>query len=306
MRAFTLLTVCVGVLVGLSAAWAAGPVGHPANQPSAVNPEAAANRQFGEVVGSFTFPDPPIPPTTPYHNIPGLEHDGRGNLYCSDLTVPQFFVVNTHEPTAQLIEGPFGVQAHSVTPKGITADRSHVYIGDVGDADIDVYDLAGGYVRSFSVMPHTGWPLGITFSPITEHLYVVDGWQTNVVFEFAVDGTYVQEFPINGLQQNGLAFDPNRCSYWIYDRGTDTVRHYDLDFVEMESFPGTNTAGFGLGEGVAVIRDRLYVISAPSGWPTVVVFDVSDAMLSPQIALCRIFEDGFESGDFSAWSGVVP
>jgi len=36
---------------------------------------------------------------------------------------------------------------------------------------------------------------------------------------------------------------------------------------------------------------------------TVVIFDVADAMVS---GLCSIFEDGFDSGDLSAWSAVMP
>jgi len=81
------------------------------------------------------------------------------------------------------------------------------------------------------------------------------------------------------------------------------VRHLDLNFVEMETFPGPFTAGFGYGEGVAVIGDRLYIASSASGVATVVIFDVADAMST---AGCNIFEDGFESGDASAWSAMVP
>ena len=36
---------------------------------------------------------------------------------------------------------------------------------------------------------------------------------------------------------------------------------------------------------------------------TVVIFDVTGAMSTTG---CDIFEDGFESGDASAWSAVVP
>jgi len=271
--------------------------------------EQPATEQFGQVVGSFTFPNPPIPPTPPYHNVVGIAHDGDGHLYCSDITVPQLFLVNPTEPTAQLIDGPYDVQAHSAIPVGITTDGNHVYVGDTTGDDIDVYDLDGNFVRSFSVAAQTGFPEGIAFNRITRHLDVVDGQGGLEVHEFTLDGSFVQTFSIVPTSPHGLASDHGRCSYWLYDggpSGTDTVRHLHLDFVEMESFPGTAAAGFGLGEGLAVIRDHLYVISAPSGWPTVVVFDVSDAMLSPQIALCRIFADGFESGDWSVWSSATP
>jgi hypothetical protein len=204
-------------------------------------------------------------------------------------------------PTAQLIDGPFAVATHSVTPKGITTDLVHVYIGDVSDATIDVYASNGAYIRSFSVAGQTGFPQGITFSRITRDLCVVDGQGGNKVSEFTLDGDFVQNFTLNGTSQNGLACDPDRCSYWAYDRGTDTVRHYDPDVVEIGSFPGTPAAGAGLGEGVAVIGDRLYVIAAPPGWPTVIVFDVTDAMEA-----CTIFADGFDGGGMSCWNGGGP
>ena len=306
MRAFTLLTLCAGVLVGLQAAWAAGPFTNPVNQVSSPGTQPPATEQLGQVVGSFTFPNPPIPPPPPYHNIIGIAHDGDGHLYCSDNTVPQFFLVNPHEPIAQLVDGPFAVGSHSGSPIGITTDGNHVYIGDVSAADIDVYDIDGGYLRSFSVASQTGFPEGITFNRITGHLYVVDGQGGNKVSEFTLDGTFVQNFAVNGNSQDGMTFDHDRCSYWIYDggpSGTDTVRHYDMNFVELESFPGPLAAGFGYGEGVAVIGDRLYIASSVANIATVVIFDVADAMVTDD---CRIFEDGFESGDFSAWSSVVP
>ena len=311
MRAFTLLTLGIGVLVGLQAASAAGPSINSGDRASVPGAQPPAAEQFGEVVGSFDFPNPPIPPNPPYHSLTGLEHDGDGNLYCADWTenplAKQFFVVTPDEPTAQLIDGPVDVQAHTGSPGGITAVANHVYIADVIPAEVDVYDLAGGYLASFLVQPHTFWPRGLTYSRITRHLYVVDGQDLGRVSEFDLNGNWVQDFnTLNGSSHDGLAFDPERCSYWLYDSGTDMVRHYDLNFVEMESFAGPAASGFGLGDGVAVIGDRLYVMSTMSpvsGWPTVVIFDVADAMVSD---LCNIFQDGFESGDASAWSSVTP
>ncbi|PWB77434.1 MAG: hypothetical protein C3F15_03385 [Holophagae bacterium] len=310
MRAFTLLTLGIGVLVGLQPAWAAGPSVNSVERPPVPGAQPPAAEQIGQVVGSFTFPNPPIPPN---HALTGIEHDGLGNLYCADTGAgsdpSQFFLSTTREPVAQVIDGPFVVESHSGTPIGITTDGRSVFVGDVSGADVDVYDLAGNYLRSFSVASQTGFPEGITFNRITDHLYVVDGQGGNKVSEFTLDGTFIQNFTVNGASQDGLAFDPWRCSYWLYDggpSGTDTVRHYDFNFVEMESFAGPLAAGYGYGEGVAVIGDRLYIMSSVAGVATVVVFDITDAVLSPQSALCRIFEDGFESGDASAWSASVP
>ncbi len=303
MRAFTLLTLGIGLLVGLQPASAAGPSINFVDRAPVPGAQPPATEQLGQVVGSFTFPNPPVAPS---HNVVGIAHDGNGHLYCTDTTVPQFFLVTPHEPTALLVDGPFDVQAHSTSPIGIATDGANVYIGDTNGDDIDVYDLNGGYVRSFSVASQTGFPEGITFNRITGHLYVVDGQGGNKVSEFTLDGSFVQNFPLNGNSQDGMAFDHPRCSYWIYDggpSGTDTVRHYDLDFAEMESFPGPLAAGFGYGDGLAVIGDRLYVTTMVGSVATIVIFDVTDAIST---AGCDIFEDGFESGDFSAWSSVVP
>lgn len=303
MRAFTLLTLSVGVLVGLQAALAAGPITNPVPPASASGTLPPATEQLGQVVGSFTFPNPPVQPT---HNVVGIAHDGDGHLYCANFNDPQFFLVNPAEPVAQLIGGPFDIQANSTSPVGITTHGSHVYVGDTDGDDVDVYGLAGSYVRSFSVAAQTGFPEGITFNPITRHLYVVDGQGGLEVHEYTLDGTFVQTHSIVPTSPDGLAFDPERCSYWLYDggpSGTDTVRHLDLNFIEMETFPGPVAAGYGYGDGVAVIGDRLYITTMVGSAATVVIFDVADAMVS---ALCDIFEDGFESGDSSAWSALVP
>ena len=303
MRAFTLLTLGICALVGFHPASAAGPIEQPVTAASIAGLQLPVTEQLGQVVGSFTFPNPPVQPT---QNVVGIAHDGDGHLYCANFNDPQFFLVNPAEPVAQLIGGPFDIQANSTSPVGITTYGTHVYIGDTDGDDVDVYGLAGSYVRSFSVAAQTGFPEGITFNPITRHLYVVDGQGGLEVHEFALDGTFIQTFSIVPTSPDGLTFDHERCSYWLYDggpSGTDTVRHLDLNFVEMETFPGPFTAGFGYGEGVAVIGDRLYIASSASGVATVVIFDVADAMST---AGCNIFEDGFESGDASAWSSVVP
>jgi hypothetical protein len=306
MRALALLTLSACALAGFAAAWAAGPTAAPTEPIMAAGGSPPSTEQLGQVIGSFTFPDPPIPPTPPYHNVVGLAHDGDGHLYCGDFTVPQFFLIDPLEPTAQLIDGPYDAQAHSATPVGITTDGTHVYIGDTTGDDIDVYELDGNYLRSFSVAAQTGFAEGIAFNRITGHLYVVDGQGGLEVHEFTLDGTFVQTFAIVPTSPDGLAFDHQRCSYWLYDggpSGTDTVRHLDLGFVEMESFPGPLAAGYGYGDGVAVIGDRLYITTMVGSAATVVIFDVADAMST---AGCDIFEDGFENGDFSAWSSVVP
>ena len=155
----------------------------------------------------------------------------------------------------------------------------------------------------------TGFPEGITFNRITGHLYVVDGQGGNKVSEYTVDGTWIQNFTINGASQDGLTFDPDRCSYWIFDSGptgTDTVRHYDLDFVEMESFrepwpPASASVRGSRSSGTASTSRHRPAAVAHGG--RVRRFR-RDGLA--QIDVCRVFADGFESGDTSGWSSATP
>jgi DNA-binding beta-propeller fold protein YncE len=129
------------------------------------------------------------------------------------------------------------------------------------------------------VITQTTFPEGITYNPNTDHLYVVNGSGENIVSEYQTDGTHVMNYPVLGSSQDGVAYDPVRDSYWLYDSGTDTVREYDTSFNVITSFPGTANAGYGTGEGVAVIGDRLYVMA--TGTDTVVVFDIGEPVEAP-------------------------
>ncbi len=154
--------------------------------------------------------------------------------------------------TSPITTGPLGV---ANSPEGI-------WLTDLGDARVVLNTFDGAFVRSFSTLPQTSVPEGLDFHPVTGNLFVVGGGGENRVFEYQPNGTFVAGFPINGASQDGIAFDAVRCSFWIFDSGTDSARHYFFDGIamtEQESFPGTSIAGFGNGEGVAVVGDRLYV-----------------------------------------------
>jgi DNA-binding beta-propeller fold protein YncE len=162
---------------------------------------------------------------------------------------------------------------------GVTTDGTLIYHTDTSGLQVHSYMPDGTLVNSFSVITQTTFPEGITYNPNTDHLYVVNGSGENIVSEYQTDGTHVMNYPVLGSSQDGVAYDPVRDSYWLYDSGTDTVREYDTSFNVITSFLGTINAGYSGGEGVAVIGDRLYVMA--SGSSTVVVFNIGEPIEAP-------------------------
>ena len=247
----------------------------PAATSKAITPRAP--QAFGDVIGSFASPTAGIPV--------GLEDNGNGDLYQTDIRTH----VNATITTGGGLISSFSYQPNTKNGIGVTTDGTFIYITDFGDADVDIYTLAGAYVSSFAVA--SSFPEGITYNIDTGNLYIVDGSRFgNRVIEYTTAGALVTTYRIGGISQDGIAFDPNRCNYWIYDSGTDTVRHYNSSFVEVESFPGTRSNGFSLGEGVGVIGNELYVTVTRSG--TVVIFDIADGQSEcPNLGLNKIVDD---------------
>ena len=163
-------------------------------------------------------------------------------------------------------------------------------------SDRDLYDGSGVYISSFPVDAYTTFPEGIAFNPLSGTLFVVNGSGGNQVHEFSTGGTWIANYPLPGTSQDGIAWDYLRNCFWVYDSGTDTVRQFNPAFQPMATFPGTAAAGFGSGEGVAVIGDFLYVMA--TGSDLIVEFDISSASSAADL----IFGDGFESGGITNWN----
>ncbi|HSL18526.1 MAG TPA: hypothetical protein VLB51_11535 [Methylomirabilota bacterium] len=245
-------------------------------------------------VGSFAYPVPPI-------DIPcGLAHNGGGGLIGTDLGTDSIFGMHPTSPTGTLFFGPADISATSKEPIGLTHDNVTIYVTDSTDDDVDLYDGAAQYISSFSVSSFTSFPEGIAWAPFNGHLYVVNGSSGNAVHEFTTGGTHIADYPVAGSSQDGLAWDFNRECFWLYDSGSDSIRQFTPTFTQMSRSPGTIAAGFGRGEGLAVIGDVLYLVAIDSD--TVVEFDISSA----SSAAGFIFSDGFEAGNLAAWSSTLP
>lgn len=215
----------------------------------------------GDVLGTV-----PLPGTTPV----GLESDGQGGLYVTSIGDDTLYRIDL----SGVVQESFPL-AQSGNPLGVTLLAPDVlFITDTAGSDVDRYTTAGSYVSSFSVAGQTAFPEGITYNSDRNTLLVINGdISGNTAIEYQLDGTLVQTFPIAGASQDGASFDPVRGTYWVCDSGTDTVRQYDQDFNQIDSFPGTSAAGFSGCEGVAVIGDRLYVTASSLG--TAVIFELT-------------------------------
>ncbi len=225
------------------------------------SPPARTCWSLGTVLDAFASPALGAPV--------GLEHDGVGNLlYTAVGTIGELGVHDVH---GMPLGSPW-IPSNSTNPIGITSDGSFHYVTDTYRG-VDVYDPSGTWQRSFSVSNETTFPEGITFDPGSQLLYVVDGTFNNAVHCYDLSGNPVASYPLNGTSNDGIAFDPDTGTFWVYDSGTDTCRNYDSSFQELRSFPGTRAAGYGSGEGVAIVDGRLYVCA--TGSRTVVVFDLT-------------------------------
>jgi len=270
MRKALCFLVTLWMVVGFAGAQQAEYEAQSAAPPAVPPPAASA---LGDVLGTITPPGTIAVPV-------GLEHDGSGNLYVTDIGNDLIAVMDT----AGTQISSFSTAANSVNVLGVTTDGTNIYVSDTGepysygDEAVDVYALDGTYVSTFSVASETEFPEGITYNPLTGNLYVVDGdgIGDDTVTEYTPAGTLVNQFVLTSTSTDGIAFDPTRYTYWLYDSVSDTVTHYDLDFTVLETFPGTANAGYSLGEGVAVIGDSVFVTAVYSN--LIVEFDVTGAM----------------------------
>ena len=224
----------------------------------------------------------------------GLEHDGAGNLYLTDIADFSLYRITTGGSTINSWGGLLG------NPIGVTSDGNFIYVTDAIADSVQIYMMDGTHVGGFPVSVYTTFPEGITYCPNNGHLYVVGGSGWNIVIEYTRDGTAVTLYPINGSSPDGIAWDPMRQCFWLYDSGTDTVRQYDTSFVQMDSFPGTINAGFSSGEGLAVIGDSLYVVA--TGSDAIVEFDITYAIGSFDI--CIQSQDGTQKFNFNSATGM--
>ena len=223
---------------------------------------------LGTVIGSFTSPGGTVPS--------GLEHDRRGNLYLTEADNDQVILMDTNGT----VISSFSVTTYTTTAVGITTNGSQLYITDPQSSyteTISSYTLNGSYLFRFNIAQQSSFPEGITYNPHTHNLYIVDSDNNppDTILEYTISGTLLNTYPLTTTSADGIAFDNLRCTYWLYDSGNDIIIHYSPVFTILETFPGSNLAGFGSGEGVAVIGNTLYLVAPET--KSIVKFNLNKA-----------------------------
>jgi DNA-binding beta-propeller fold protein YncE len=218
-------------------------------------------------------------PVTFDTGVIGIEHDGNGDLlYTSNLTDD---VGRMGTDGGQITSLFTASQGTGTNPLGVTTDGTDLYVTDTVDNEVEIYSAGGAPLGTFSVLGQTAFPEGITYSPVSGRLIVVDGaFSTeppDSLVEYTTGGALVDVTILAATSNDGAAYDPARCSVFVYDSAADNVTQYDENdlSVILGSFSGTSTEGLGPGEGVAVIGDVLYVMA--SGTDTLASFDISGA-----------------------------
>ena len=202
-------------------------------------------------------------------NLPvGIQFDvGTGQLWGTSIGADELL----NFPPANTVLGfnnpgfPVNI-VNSVNALGVATNGVNVFVTDTGQSDVDVYDLAGAYISSFSTTALTVIPEGITYLPLNNHLYIVDG-AGNRVGEFTLTGELVATYPIAGTSPDGLTYDPINGGFWQFASGGNTVRHYDYCFNIVEQFTGVSGS-----EGIAVVpasatasgSAEMYMVHPPS------------------------------------------
>ncbi len=284
LMAVTVMLLGMPALADEAAAPSAEYEGTPTTAMKA--PTAKLGVSVGAFMGSFVAPGSGTPV--------GLEHDGMGNLYMTEIGTDTLYQITTTGAVLNSWGGMIG------NPIGVTSDGSFYYVTDTVNQAVQIYALNGTPVTSFSVAAYTTFPEGITYCPNNGHLYVVGGSGENIVIEYMTDGTAVTTYPILGSSPDGIAWDPMRQCFWLYDSGTDTVRQYDTMFSQVDSFPGTVNAGFSTGEGLAVIGNSVYVVA--TGSDRIVEFDITYAQGS--FDMCIQSPDGSAVFNFNSTTGM--
>jgi YVTN family beta-propeller protein len=200
----------------------------------------------------------------------------------------------------------------------VSAQRNELYVVDWFDSSLIVIDLETLVPTPFD-LGDSFWDLAI--SPDQDTLYVTDRG-TDQVRVVDLDSMTVVDNVAVGDDPWGIDITPDGSTVVVASEDDQTVTLFDTTTlipqtlnlaadsdprdVEIET-----TGQFAyVPAGEVAGNDLIYVIDVAAGTLADSI-DVGEAntnvvAVRPQPGSCAIFEDGFESGDTSAWSATVP
>jgi uncharacterized protein YjiK len=208
-------------------------------------------------------------------------------------------------------------------PEGITfnTQNNHIFVADGLNAEVYEFTTTGALVNHFDVKGYgVGDPEGIEFNPDSGTLFTMSSNRsTPVIVETTVSGALLQTINIgvtNAIAAAGLAYAPasngsgvNR--FYVVDRGIDnndnpnivdgkmyelTVPSVGATATPANTFTPTNTPTAG-PTATSTRTPTNTSTPGPTLTPTP-TFTATPTSSNPDL----IFKDGFESGNFSAWS----
>jgi hypothetical protein len=151
--------------------------------------------------------------------------------------------------------------SNSGAANGVTSDGVNYYVTDSNATTgkgIDVYDAGGNYIQTFASTAF--FPAGIAWSPMNNHLYMVDRVGAQV-FEYDIAGNQVALFPLQAQQNDGIGYDISTNTFWVYELTGDQIVNYDAAFNTVQAFPGTQSSPIGaLGRGATFVGGLIYVV----------------------------------------------
>jgi len=210
--------------------------------------------------------------------------------------------------------GPYGVVAHP--------DSSTVYVTNYLGPSVSVIDVVTGTVTH--TIPVGSRPQGIVIDPDGDFVYVgnngfdsvsVIDTATNTVVDTIIVGGVGTDFPTD------LAMHPDGGTLYVsLAMASPSIPLSTVSVVDTATRSQTlQIGGFWSAHGLSVHPDgaRLYVVDGQAETVSVVdtgtntIVDTIPVGYGPWafgdfITPGLIFEDGFESGDLSAWSETVP
>ena len=201
--------------------------------------------------------------------------------------------------------GEFGVL------EGITTNSTHIFVADIGNNRIQIFDINGTFVSTFGSWSGLGNnpadglfrnPNGVATN--NTHIFVVDSGNSRVQI-FDNSGTYLSQFgrgdTPNGRSAADGEFDipfgiiTNGTHLFISETGNDRIQILDIDGNYVSKFGGD--AVFNNPRGIAINPTHIFVADTNNN--TVQIFDHSGNHVK------SFGSPGDGAGDFSFPRGIA-
>ena len=214
-------------------------------------------------------------------------------------------------------------------PEGITfsTENNHLFVADGLNKEVYEFTLTGTLVNHFDVQKYgVGDPETVEFNSDTGTLFTMSSNRsTPIIIETTTAGILLQTINIavtNALAPAGLAYAPASNGsgvkrFYIVDRGIDNNDDPNIIDGKMYELTAPGLGATPTPSNTLTASSTPTITNTPSAGPTSTDTSTSTATSTPGPTFTPtttftptptssvadlIFQDGFESGNFSAWS----